>query len=135
MRKMFSAARLENVEQVERLFNEAGIATKIIGGRSFKGHSRRGFTYNDRDLLNAAPPPELWVLHADDYRKAREILLEQGLLEAQQEVSSYVPESYRPPARTAAKPAGRLHKARMVLLVVVIGLIVIQGLRLLYQTP
>jgi hypothetical protein len=132
MRKMFSAARLENVEQVEHLFNEAGIVTKIIGGRSFKGHSRRGFTYNDRDLLNAGPPPELWVLHADDYRKAREILLQQGLLETQQETSSYVPESYRP-ARTAAKPASRLHKARMILLVVVIGLIVIQGLRLLVQ--
>ena len=96
MRKVFSAARLENVEEVERLFNEAGIVTKIIGGRSFKGHSRRGFTYNERDLLNAAPAPELWVLHADDYRKAREILLEQGLLEAQQETSSYLPESYRP---------------------------------------
>jgi hypothetical protein len=133
MRKVFSAARLENVEEIERLFNEAGIVTKIIGGRSFKGHSRRGFTYNDRDLLNAAPPPELWVLHADDYRKAREILLEQGLLEAQQETSSYVPESYRPIAKAAAKPASKLHKARMVLLVTVIGLMVIQGLRLLYQ--
>lgn len=133
MRKMFSAARLENVEQVERLFNEAGIATKIVGGRSFKGHSRRGFTYNDRDLLNAGPPPELWVLHADDYRKAREILLQQGLLEAQQENSSYVPDSYRPAPRAAAKPANRLHKARMALLVAVIGLMVIQGLRLLVQ--
>ncbi|MBP6534938.1 MAG: hypothetical protein KA218_07770 [Arenimonas sp.] len=133
MRKVFSAARLENVEEIERLFNEAGIVTKIIGGRSFKGHSRRGFTYNDRDLLNAGPPPELWVLHADDYRKAREILLQQGLLETQQETSSYVPESYRPAPRAAAKPAGKLHKARMVLLVAVIGLIVIQGLRLLVQ--
>jgi len=133
MRKVFSAARLENVEEIERLFNEAGIVTKIIGGRSFKGHSRRGFTYNDRDLLNAAPPPELWVLHADDYRKAREILLEQGLLEAQQETLSYVPESYRPIPRAAAKPASKLHKARMVLLVTVIGLMVIQGLRLVYQ--
>ena len=133
MRKVFSAARLENVEEIERLFNEAGIVTKIIGGRSFKGHSRRGFTYNDRDLLNAGPPPELWVLHADDYRKAREILLQQGLLETQQETSSYVPESYRPAPRAATKPAGKLHKARMVLLVAVIGLIVIQGLRLLVQ--
>jgi len=133
MRKVFSAARLENVEEVERLFNEAGIVTKIIGGRSFKGHSRRGFTYNDRDLLNAGPPPELWVLHADDYRKAREILQEQGLLGLQQETSSYVPESYRPAPRAAAKPASKLHKARMVLLVIVIGLIVIQGLRLLNQ--
>ena len=133
MRKVFSAARLENVEEVERLFNEAGIVTKIIGGRSFKGHSRRGFTYNDRDLLNAGPPPELWVLHADDYRKAREILLAQGLLEAQQETSSYLPESYRPIPRATAKPASKLHKARMVLLVAVIGLLLIQSLRLLVQ--
>jgi hypothetical protein len=133
MRKMFSAARLENVEQIERLFNDAGIATKIIGGRSFKGHSRRGFTYNDRDLLNVAPPPELWVLHADDYRKAREILLEQGLLEFQQDNTAYLPESYRQTTRTVTKPANKLHKARMLLLVVVIGLIVVQGLRLLNQ--
>lgn len=132
MRMMFSSARLENVEHVRDLFAEAGIVTKIIGGRSYKTYSRRGFTYNERQAALNEPQPQLWVLHADDYRRAREILLENGLLDTTPE--SYVPESYRQVRQTAPAPANRLNKARMALLVVVIALMVIQGIRLLNQT-
>lgn len=131
MRMMFSSARLENVEHVRDLFAESGIATKIIGGRSYKTYSRRGFSYNERQASMNEPQPQLWVLHADDYRRAREILLENGLLDNTPE--AYVPESYRQTRKTAPAPGIRLNKARMALLVVVIGLMVIQGIRLLNQ--
>lgn len=132
MRMMFSSARLENVEHVRALFEEAGIATKIVGGRSYKTYSRRGFSYNERQAALDEPQPQLWVLHADDYRRSREILLENGLLDTAPE--SYVPQSYRQPRKTAPAPANRLNKARMALLVVVIALMVIQGIRLINQT-
>lgn len=132
MRMMFSSARLENVEHVRSLFDTAGIATKIVGGRSYKTYSRRGFSYNERQAARDEPQPQLWVLHADDYRRAREILLENGLLDTMPE--SYVPESYRQVQKNPPAPANRLNKARMALLVVVIVLMVIQGIRLLNQT-
>lgn len=132
MRMMFSSARLENVEHVRAHFEEAGIATKIVGGRSYKTYSRRGFSYNERQATLDDPQPQLWVLRADDYRRAREILLENGLLDTTLE--SYVPQSYRQARKSAPAPANRLNKARMALLVVVIGLMVIQGIRLINQS-
>lgn len=94
MRMMFTSARTENVERVQALFDEAGIETKITGGRSFKTYSRRGFTYNERQTTNNEPQPQLWVIKADDYKKAREILLDQGLLETQKE-HSYLPDNLK----------------------------------------
>ena len=132
MRMMFSSARLENVEHVRKLFEDADIATKIVGGRSYKTYSRRGFSYNERQSSSNEPQPQLWVLRADDYRRAREILLENGLLDASPE--SYIPESYRQQKKSISAPADRLNKARMALLVAVIALMVIQGIRLINQT-
>lgn len=131
MRMMFSSARLENVEQVKALFDAAGIECRIIGGRSYKTYSRRGFSYNEKQTALDEPQPQLWVSRADDYRAAREILRQQGLLESKSPEPSYLPESYRQPPKRAVKPAERLNKARMLLLVLVIAVIVIQGIRLM----
>jgi hypothetical protein len=129
MRMLFTSTRLENVELVQNLFVEAGIATKVIGGRSYKNYSRREFSYNENKAGAAQQQPQLWVLHADDYRKAREILLEQGLLETQQK-QSFLPERAKQklqPANTTEK----LNKTRMLLLAITMGLIIFQGIRLL----
>ena len=131
MRMMFTSPRLENVETVQALFHEAGIETKITGGRSYKSFSRRGFTYNARQSATSEPHPQLWVIRADDYRRAREILLAEGVLDTS--VDSYIPDSYRQ-ATPKAKPADKLVKARMALMVVMIGLMVIQGMRLYVQS-
>ncbi len=132
MRMLFTSTRLENVELVQNLFVEAGIATKVIGGRSYKNYSRREFSYNENKVGATEQQPQLWVLHADDYRKAREILLEQGLLETQQK-QSFLPERAKQklqPANTTEK----LNKTRMLLLAITMGLIIFQGIRLLSQT-
>lgn len=131
MRMMFSSARLENVEQVKALFDAAGIECRIIGGRSYKTYSRRGFSYNEKQATLAEPQPQLWVSRADDYRAAREILKAQGLLESKSAESSFLPESRHQAPKPAAKPTERLNKARMLLLMAVIALIAIQGIRLL----
>lgn len=132
MRLMFSSARLENVERVDALFQQAGIVTKVIGGRSYKGHSRRGFSYNDNSLAQSESPPQLWVLHADDYRRAREILLQEGLLEVTAEGTA-VPSFRASTPKPEIKAENRIVKTRIALMVIVIGLIAIQGLRLLLQ--
>ena len=132
MRMLFSSPRLENVEAVQQLFIDAGIENKITGGRSYKSISRREFSYNEKGGVQSVPQPQLWVIRADDYRKAREILLEQGLLADKQE-SSYLPKRYQR-ADKALKPANKLNKTRMVLLAAVMGLLIIQALRLLSQS-
>ena len=120
MRMVFTSARTENVERVQALFDKAGIENKIIGGRSFKIFSRRGFSYNDRQTTNNVTQPQLWVIQADDYRKAREILLEQGLLETQKEYS-YLPDQLKKIDKKSS-PTNKSFKIKLLLLALIGGI-------------
>jgi hypothetical protein len=70
------------VEGVNKLFNDAGIETKITQGRSYKGNSRREHSYADKKRqVDSSQYPAVWVIKAEDYTKARELLHEADLLE------------------------------------------------------
>ena len=114
MRQVFTSVRLENVESVERMLNEAGITTKITGGRSWKGVSRREFSYSNKHH-DPSQQPALWVIKPDDFKQAREILHKAGLLEATRD-NSYVPEALKFRDAPPAGPQARVGKIRMILL-------------------
>lgn len=128
MRMMFTSPRLENVEAVQAMLHEAGIETKIVGGRSYKAFSRRGFSYNAKTPYGMESQAQLWVIRADDYRKAREILMSQNLLEDKRE--TFAPPSYRQTA-ASSDPGRKLSKIRIVLLMGVITVMMIQAIRLM----
>lgn len=91
MRQIFTSQRLENVEGVAQLLNDAGIDTKITDGRTWKGNSRREFSYNDKKQSTTSQPA-VWVMKADDYKRARELLQQGGLLDASK-TTSYLPDN------------------------------------------
>ena len=128
MRMMFTSPRLENVEAVQALMQQAGIETRITGGRSYKAFSRRGFSYNSKAPYADEPQAQLWVTRADHYRKAREILLEHDLLEAKREPSAF--EAIRADA-PKPNPGNRLNKIRVALLMAVIAVMAAQAVRLM----
>lgn len=128
MRMMFTSPRLENVEAAQALMRESGIETKIVGGRSYKAFSRRGFSYNAKTPYGTEQQAQLWVIRADDYRKAREILMSQNLLDDKREASA--PPSYRQDS-IGVNPARKLSKLRILLLMGVIAVMVIQAIRLM----
>lgn len=117
MRRVFSSPRLENVEAVERLLTDAGIATRVTQRRSYKeGSLRRNFSY--RDGGNPDADAAVWVLQAADLVRARDLLRQGGLLESTR------PDSYLP-LPPNAQP-GRRRDARamaMRIRLVLLGLI------------
>ena len=114
MRQVFTSTRLENVEGVAKLLGEHGIETKITQGRSWKGNSRREFSYSAKHH-DETQQPAVWVLKSEDFKLARELLHEGGLLASTRE-TSYLPEKLQ--FRDSAKPdAGRrVSRMRMALL-------------------
>jgi hypothetical protein len=118
MRQVFTSVRLENVENVERMLNDAGITTKITGGRSWKGVSRREFSYSNKHH-DPSQQPALWVIRPDDFKRAREILHDAGLLEATRD-NSYLPENLQFKDPATANPAARISRVRMALLFIVV---------------
>lgn len=130
MRQVFTSPRLENVEGVARLLSEAGIDNKVSEGRGYKQVSRREFSYvgNNADGSNN---PAVWVIKSDDYKQARELLHDTGLLESAQP-SSYLPESLKFADKVVADPQRRLMRIKVALLVILGGLAGWMALKMLF---
>lgn len=79
MRQIFNSQRVETVEGVAKLLHDAGIEVRITNGRSY--HSKRGSQFSYLDTSKATTHPTLWVVHANDQPRAREILRDARLLE------------------------------------------------------
>lgn len=114
MRQVFTSVRLENVESVERMLNDVGITTKITQGRSWKGVSRREFSYTAKNH-DSSQQPALWVIKSEDFKRAREILHDAGLLDATRE-SSFLPDALQFRDKPAVGPRARVGRFRMILL-------------------
>ncbi len=122
MRQVFSSPRIENVEGVARLLEEAGIEVRITGGRSYRGAIRGNFSYRDGERARLGPQPSVWVVQSADQPRARAMLREAGLL-----ASTRMPQdSYLPPtrhardARAAGDPGQRALRIKLGLLVLVV---------------
>jgi hypothetical protein len=115
MRQVFTSSRLHNVEHLAEIMRANGIEIKITNGRSFKGHSRREFSYSAKEDKREEQPA-LWVIKPEDYKRARELLNEAGLLDTT-ERQSYLPENLQFKEPSAAKdPQARALKIKLVLL-------------------
>ncbi len=114
MRQMFTSPRLENVERVAQLLTEAGIENRIQGGRTYKGHSRRQFSYTDKKA--SEQQASVWVIKSDDYKRAREMLIEMGLMDAANAPTSFVPEALQLKERPTDDPDRRLMRIKIALL-------------------
>ena len=93
MRQVFSSARLENVESVSRLLEDAGIETRITHGRSFNKGIRGDFSYREQA---GEKKPAVWIVRSEDQPRARQMLREAGLMDSSRNAAdSYVAMSFR----------------------------------------
>ena len=102
MRQVFSSPRLENVERVAQLLEEAGISTRVTHGRSYRGGLRGNFSY--RAGADDKPVPAVWVVVSEDQPRARALLREQGLLDSTRGDTGYRLPAFRSEEAHAADP-------------------------------
>ena len=95
MRSVFTSQRLENVEAVAKMLEDAGIQVKVSNDRSYKGKRRSNFSYRD-SVEKREPDPQVWVIKAEDQHKARAMLREQGLIESTRQGFGYTAEAAKP---------------------------------------
>lgn len=136
MRQVFSSQRLENVEGVARLLEEAGIEVRITDGRSYRGNRRGTFSYRDAN----APKPAVWVVKSDDQVRAREILRGAGLIDSTRNRDSFVASFHSDTAQVAQSDARRRRIARvkyslLVVLLIAAGAMMVSMLRNRPEAP
>lgn len=127
MRQVFSSIRIENVEAVARLLEEAGIEVRISNGRSYRGAIRGNFSY--REGSNTGPRPAVWVIRSDQQPEARRMLREAGLLQE----TTHRGESFLPPPSLAggtasplsARGGGRFRYALLLGVAIMVALVLI----------
>ena len=78
MRQIFTSQRLETVEGVARLLEEAGIPVHISQPRSYRIRRRGQFSYAEPAAPNQQPA--VWVRIPEDQPRARELLRQAGLM-------------------------------------------------------
>jgi len=78
VRQVFTSQRLETVEGVARMLEEAGIAVHVSQPRSYRGARRGQFSYSEPAPANQQPA--VWVRLAEDQPRARELLRDAGLM-------------------------------------------------------
>lgn len=117
MRKIFSSQRVETVEGVATLLREAGIEVRISNGRSY--HSRRSGQFSYLEVGNAQTHPTLWVVHANDQPRAREILREARLLDTTRRDLPGVEYTFAVQPGDARRPSNWAWRIRIGLLLVI----------------
>jgi len=78
MRQVFTSIRVETVEGVARLLEDAGIEVHILNGRSY--HSKRSGQFSYAEPMRVKQQPSVWIKKAEDQPQARELLRQAGLL-------------------------------------------------------
>jgi hypothetical protein len=78
MRQVFTSQRLETVEGVARLLQDAGIEVHISHPRSYR--SRRSGQFSYAEPTAAKHQPGVWVRIPEDQPRARELLRNAGLI-------------------------------------------------------
>ncbi len=127
MRQFFTSPRLENVERVEQMFEDAGIQTRVTDRATWNRATKRDFSYTDRRTTTKWPA--VWVVKADDYSRARQMLREIGLLASTRD-ASYVAEEGVPVAPPADPRQRAVGRTRILLLVAVVIGAVVMSLKL-----
>lgn len=117
MRQVFSSPRIENVEAVARMLEDAGIEVRVNNGRSYRGAIRGNFSY--RDGGGGAPRPSVWVIRSDQQPEARRMLREAGLLRSPARGDSFLPGVPASSTQAAAQPARGAGRYRYGLLLAV----------------
>ena len=130
MRQIYTSPRLANVEGVAQLLTESGIENKITQGRSWKGVSRREFSFREKE--DKEQQPAVWVLKPDDYTRARELLHEAGLIEvAAARETSFLPENLQFKEPTSKPdPAQRIFRLKLALLAIIGAMATMMAVRM-----
>lgn len=125
MRQVFTSARLENVEKVAQLLEDAGIETRVTQRRAYKSRIRGEFSYRDEP---GEQKPAVWIVRSEDQIRARQMLRELGLMDSSRNApDSYLSVGLRGGSPDPHEDAGRRRafRVKIGLLVVIVAIMLL----------
>ena len=112
MRQVYSSPRVENVDRVVALLEEAGITTRVVNRDKLNRDRFQRFSYQDAGDRRGWPAVQ--VVSAEDMPKARELLRAAGLMgSTRPDVEPAVPR-WEAPGNSPDNMAKRMRRAAMI---------------------
>jgi hypothetical protein len=78
MRQIYTSQRQENIDRVVALMNEHAIEARVTNRSNWNRPSYQRFSYSER-TDDRETWPQVWIVSADDYTRARELLRSIGI--------------------------------------------------------
>lgn len=78
MRQIYTSQRQENIDRVVALMTDHAIETSVTNLSNWNRPSYNRFSYTERNESRDTWP-QVWISRADDYTRARELLIELGI--------------------------------------------------------
>lgn len=125
MRQIYTSPRLHNIDRVVALMAEHGIETSVTDRSNYRHASYDRPSYTTRD--SGAGWPKVWVVHADDFTRARALMREIGI-EPKGRHADPVP-APQPEARPTRRRGALALRIRLVLLATIALLMLLMVLR------
>jgi hypothetical protein len=129
MRQIYTSPRVENVERVVALLNEAGIETSVTNHRSWAGRDYKRASYSSPPEREAWP--QVWIVKAEDQPRARALLREVGI-EPATRFADELAQSRSGPEAAASQRKAIAWRIRVFLLAVIATLILLNALNVLH---
>lgn len=127
MRRIYSSPRIENVERLVAVMAEHGIATKITNRRAYDGSGWSRFSYARPGQSDEWP--SVWVKHASDHTRARQVMREIGIEPATRYAEDLA--AYRFRKNGGRSPDRFATRVRIAVLVALVIAVAIYGARLI----
>ena len=128
MRQIYTSPRPENIDTVVAMMAEHGIAASVSNRSNYNRQSWQRFSYaQQRQDRNGWP--QVWITHADDYSKARKLLIDLGIAPVIRHGEELAAARNRSPLDRRAQIAMRI---RRILLLGVVLVFAVQMLRYLH---
>ena len=112
MRQVYSSPRSENVDRVQAMLNEAGIATRVVNRDKLNRGRFQKFSY--REQGNSKDWPAVQVVSAEDMPKARELLRAAGLMGSTRPDAETPMPRWEAPGNRPDDMAKRMRRAAMI---------------------
>jgi hypothetical protein len=125
MLQIYTSPRIENVERLVAVLGEHGIAAKVRNHEAWRAAGWKRFSYSERGDRHAWP--QAWVLHAEDYTRARQLLREVGLEPSTRFADELA--AARSPGDTARHRAASW-RWKLVILALIVAVVLMAALRL-----
>lgn len=128
MRQIYTSQRQENIDRVVALMAENAIETSVTNRSNWNRPSYQRFSYAERNDTRETWP-QVWISHADDYTRARELLLELGIEPVIRHAEELA--AVRNPSPTVQRRA-TVTRVRRIMLLAVVGAFAMTALRYLH---